>query len=136
MTKEMENGIRKLFKRLNFLMFLLRPTGLTPRLSATQMAEINIELGWLARKSELGPVIDKITVPTRYVLASGTSFGSKGDEQEQIRTGVDEVVKRNPNIKISAKVSSNHAKILKKDFDAIAKAIDEVSTFIHVVRHL
>jgi pimeloyl-ACP methyl ester carboxylesterase len=133
MTKEMEQGMRKLFKRLNLLMLVLRPTGLTPRLSATQMADINIELGWLARKSELGPVIDKITVPTRYVLASGTSLGSKGDGQERIRTGVNEVVERNPNIKISAKVPSNHDKILKKDFDAVAKAINEVSTFNNAV---
>ena len=36
------------------------------------------------RERELGPVMDRITVPTRYVLASGTSFGSKGDGQEKI----------------------------------------------------
>ncbi len=127
MTRDMENGMRKLFKRLNLLMWLLRPTGLTPRMSATQMAAINIELGWLARVSKLGPVMDKITVPTRYVLASGTSFGSKGDGQERIRTGVNAVVERNPNIKISEKVSSNHDAILKKDYRAVANAIREIA---------
>ena len=127
MTDEMAQRMRKLFKRLNLFMPLLRPTGLTPRMSATEMAEINIELGWLARVSELGPVMDNITVPTRYVLASGTSFGSKGDEQELIRTGVNAVVARKPNIKISATVPSNHAAILKKDFHAVADAVREVA---------
>jgi len=126
MTLEMEKRIRKLFRRLSLIMLLLRPTGLTPRLSAVKMAEINIELGWLARVSELGPVMDNLSVPARYVLASGTSFGSKGREQELIRTGVNEVVKRNPNIEISSKVPSNHSAILKKDFHAVANAVNEV----------
>ena len=127
MTEEAAQGMRKLFKRLNLFMPLLRPTGLTPRMSATEMAEINIELGWLARVSELGPVMDSVTVPTRYVLASGASFGSKGDEQELIRTGVNAVIARKPNIKISAKVASNHGAIVKKDFRAIATAIRELA---------
>ena len=58
-------------------MWILRPTGLTPRISASKMAEINIELGRVASVSELGPVMDKITVPTRYVLASGASLEAK-----------------------------------------------------------
>jgi hypothetical protein len=71
--------------------------------------------------------MDNVTVPTRYVLASGSSFGSKGDGQERIRTGVDAVVARNPNIKISAKVPSNHGSILKRDFRAVAAAVREVA---------
>ncbi|MFI5685593.1 hypothetical protein [Streptomyces sp. NPDC051636] len=34
---------------------------------------------------------------------------------------------RNPNIKISAKVASNHDAILKKDFPAVAEALREVA---------
>jgi Predicted hydrolases or acyltransferases (alpha/beta hydrolase superfamily) len=124
----MEQRIRKLFKRLSWFMPLLRPTGLTPRLNAAQMAECNIELGKLARARNLGPVLDGITVPTRYVFASGASLGSKGDEQERIRASVDQVVERNPNIKISAKVASNHDHILKKDYRAIAEAVRDVAT--------
>ena len=104
LTRRWSSGCGSFSSGLNLFMPLLRPTGLTPRMSAEEMAEINIELGWLARDRELGPVMDNITVPTRYVLASGTSFGSKGDEQERIRTGLDAVVARKPNIKISAKV--------------------------------
>ncbi|MEV6151915.1 hypothetical protein AB0L53_16370 [Nonomuraea sp. NPDC052129] len=56
-------------------------------MNAEQMANCNIELGWLARERELGPVVDDIVVPTRYVLASEASFGSRrdGDGQERIR---------------------------------------------------
>ncbi|MEU3763858.1 alpha/beta hydrolase [Amycolatopsis keratiniphila] len=123
----MEQRIRKMFKRLNLIMPLLRPTGLTPRMTAAQQAESNIELGKLSREAELGPVLDDIKVPTRYVVASGTSFGSKGDEQEQIRAGLDAVTVRNPNIKVSAKVESNHGALLKKDFTAISGAVREVA---------
>ncbi|MGW5700273.1 alpha/beta fold hydrolase [Amycolatopsis japonica] len=123
----MEQRIRKMFKRLNLIMPLLRPTGLTPRMSAAQQAESNIELGKLSRESELRPVLDRVKVPMRYVVASGTSFGSKGDEQEQIRAGLDAVTARNPNIKVSAKVESNHGALLKKDFTAISGAVREVA---------
>ncbi|MEE2053194.1 alpha/beta hydrolase [Nocardiopsis tropica] len=122
-----EQRIRKLFKRMSPFMALMRPTGLTPRMNAEQMADSNIELGRISRERELGPVLDAIAVPTRYVVASGTSFGSKGDEQEQIRTSLDGVTTRNPRIRVSAKVPSNHGAILKKDFHAIAEAVREAA---------
>jgi hypothetical protein len=122
----MEQRIRKLFKRLNWFMPLLRPTGLAPRMTAAQQAESNIELGKLSRERELGPVLDGLTVPVRYVIASGTSFGSKGDEQERIRAALEAVVARKPNI-TSEKVSSNHGAILRKDFRAAADAVRGVA---------
>ncbi|WP_211767560.1 alpha/beta fold hydrolase [Kutzneria sp. CA-103260] len=123
----MEKRIRALFKRLNLVMPLLRPTGLTPRMSAVQMGDCNIEIGRVASARELGPVLDDITVPTRYVLASGTSLGSRGDEQERIRASLGAVTGRNPNIRISAKVASNHGAILRKDFRAVAAAVREIA---------
>lgn len=123
----MEARIRKLFKRLRPITAVLRPTGLTPRMSADQQAESNIELGRISRESALGPVLDGITVPTRYVVASGSSFGSRGDEQERIRAVLDDVVARNENLRISAKVASTHDHILRKDFRAVADAVREVA---------
>ncbi|WP_454194904.1 alpha/beta fold hydrolase [Nocardia sp. Marseille-Q1738] len=127
LDEAMEQRIRKLFKRLGWFIPLLRPTGLTPRMTAEQMADSNIELGRLSRERELGPVLDSITVPVRYVVASGTSFGSRGDEQERIRTGLDAVTARNPNIRISAKVAGNHGALLRKDFRAISAAVRETA---------
>jgi len=124
----MEQRIRKLFKRMSWFTVPLRPTGLTPRMTAAQQAECNIELGRLSRERELAPVLDGITVPARYVVASGASLGSKGDEQERIRASLGQVVERNPNIRISAKVASNHGAILKKDAPAIAGAVREVAS--------
>ncbi|MFJ6164134.1 alpha/beta fold hydrolase [Micromonospora orduensis] len=123
----MEQRIRKLFRRMNLFMPLLRPTGLTPRMNAEQMADSNIELGRLSRERELGPVLDAISVPVRYVVASGTSLGSRGDEQERIRTSLDAVTTRNPHIQVAAKVTSNHGAILKKDSRTIADAVREVA---------
>ncbi|MEV6196175.1 alpha/beta fold hydrolase [Streptomyces sp. NPDC051920] len=127
LDEAMEARIRKLFRRMGWFLPLLRPTGLAPRMNAEQMAATNIELGKLARESELAPVLDAITVPVRYVVASGASLGSKGDEQERIRAALDAVTARNPNIKISAKVPSNHDAILKKDYAAVAKAIQDTA---------
>jgi pimeloyl-ACP methyl ester carboxylesterase len=126
--------MRKLWRRLNWLMVPLRPTGLAPRMTAEQMANSNIEVGMIARERELGPVLDNITVPTRYVNASGSSLGSKGDGQERIRAGLSQVTARNPNIKIHAKVASNHGAILRKDFRAVAEAVREVATLDHADR--
>lgn len=128
LDEAMEQRIRKMFARMGWFTPLLRPTGLVPRMTAAQQADSNIEIGRISRERELGPVLDAITVPTRYVVASGTSLGSRGDEQERIRAGLDAVVARNRHIKISAKVPSNHGAILRKDFRAIADAVREVAT--------
>jgi pimeloyl-ACP methyl ester carboxylesterase len=119
--------MRRLWRRLSWLMPLLRPMGLAPRMTAEQMADSNIEAGMIARERELGPVLDNITVATRYVNASGSSLGSKGDGQERIRASLGQVVERNPNIKISAKVPSNHGAILRKNFRAVADAVREAA---------
>lgn len=127
-------GMRKLWRRLSLLFVLLRWTawwtGMVPRMTAEQMANSNIELGMIARKRELGPVLDNITVPTRYVNASGSELG-----RELVRASLEKVVERNPNIKISAKVSSKHGAILRKDFRAVANAVREVADLNHGGQH-
>jgi pimeloyl-ACP methyl ester carboxylesterase len=126
------DGMRKLWQRLSWLFVLLRWTawwtGMVPRMTAEQMANSNIELGMIARERELGPVMDNIAVPTRYVNASGSELG-----RELVRASLEKVVERNPNIKISAKVASNHDAILSKDFRAVADAVREVAA---VAQHL
>lgn len=119
----MEQRIRMLFRRLAFLRPVLRPLGLLPRMTAGQQAESNIELGRISRERALGPVLDRISVPTRYVVASGTSFGSRGEEQEVIRASLDQVIARNPRIALAAKVTSNHGAILRRDAPTIADAV-------------
>ncbi|GJF32445.1 hypothetical protein KNE206_51450 [Kitasatospora sp. NE20-6] len=127
LDEAMEQRIRKQFRQWGRLLPLLRPTGLTPRMNAEQMADSNIEIGVISRERELGPVLDGITGPVRYVVASGASLGSRGDEQERIRRSLDAVTARNPNIRISAKVAGNHGAILRKDFRAVAGAVREVT---------
>lgn len=127
LDEAMERRIRKLFRRMALLTFVLRPTGLTPRMTPAEQAASNIELGKRSRKRELQPLLDQIEVPTRYVVASGRSFGSRGDEQEQIRTSLDEVTARNLNIRVATKVASNHGAILKKDYGAVAETVRRIS---------
>jgi pimeloyl-ACP methyl ester carboxylesterase len=123
-------GMRQMWRRLSWLFVLMRWTawwtGIVPRMTAAQMANSNIEVGMIARERELGPVLDNIMVPTRYVNASGSELG-----REDVRASLDPVVQRNPNIKIYAKVPSKHDNILRKDFRAVAKAVREVASLDH-----
>ncbi|MER5795826.1 hypothetical protein [Streptomyces sp. NPDC001980] len=68
-------------------------------------------------------MLDGIRVPVRYVVASGTPFGSRGDEQEQIRTDLEAAAARNTNIAVAAKVAANHGAIPRKGFSAVAGAV-------------
>ncbi|GGZ48135.1 alpha/beta fold hydrolase [Streptomyces subrutilus] len=119
--------IRRLFRRLSPLFPLARPLGLAARMSAEQHAEINIESNELCAPAALGPVLDRVDVPTRYVLATGGNLGGDPELMEQIRSNLDPVLARNPHIRISAKVASNHSKILRKDFRAVADAVRELA---------
>ncbi|KOY58897.1 alpha/beta fold hydrolase [Streptomyces sp. XY332] len=119
--------VRKLFRRMSPLFPIARPLGLAARMSAAQHAEINIEINELCTPAALNPVFDRVTAPTRYVLATGGNLGGDPKLMEKIRANLDPVVARNPNIRVSAKVASNHSKILRKDFRAVADAVREVA---------
>lgn len=119
--------IRVLFRRIAWFMPLLRPVNLAARMSAAQMAECNIELGEISREEQMGPVLERIQVPARFILATGTSFGSgDGDQLEKIRQTANSLADRNPNILVSARVKSNHLAILRKDSPSVANAIKDV----------
>jgi pimeloyl-ACP methyl ester carboxylesterase len=118
--------IRRGFHKARWLLPLVRLVGNAARMSAAQHAEINIEAHKI--HAALEPVLESVTVPVRYVVASGEALGSKEDWQEQMRTTLDPVRARNPNLTISAKVASNHGSIVRKDFHAIGEATRELAT--------
>jgi pimeloyl-ACP methyl ester carboxylesterase len=122
-----QEQIRKLFRRLSPIFPIARPLGLAARMSAAQHAEINIELNQLCAPAALNPVFDQVTAPVRYVLATGGNLGADAKLIEQIRANLDPVIVRNPNIQVSAKVASNHSKILRNDFGAVANAVRELA---------
>jgi hypothetical protein len=83
----------------------------------------------------IATVLDRVTCPMRYVLATGASPGGEQEEMEQMRASLDPVLARNPNLRVSAKVASNHAQILRKDSRAIAEAVRETAAaYDHAVR--
>jgi pimeloyl-ACP methyl ester carboxylesterase len=124
--EEGRERIRKLFRKNRLLLPLVAPFGLAARMSADQHAEVNIELNELA--ASCAPVLERVTCPVRYVLATGDSYGSKDGEQDTGRAALDPVLAKNPNLKVSAKVASNHGAILRKDFRAVARAVREIAT--------
>lgn len=123
--EEGHERIRKLFRRFRLLLPLVAPFGLAARMSADQHADVNIELNEIA--ASCGPVLERVTCPVRYVLAAGDSLGSKNGEQEEARAALDPVLAKNPNLEVSAKVTSDHGAILRKDFRAVAQAVRETA---------
>ncbi|KAF2172154.1 hypothetical protein M409DRAFT_49892 [Zasmidium cellare ATCC 36951] len=128
LDEDMERRIRKLFRQLNWFMPLLRPTGLVPRMTGEQQANSNIELGVVSSNANFLPVLDRISVPALYVVASGVSFGSRGNEQELCRNSTKVVCARNSNIHVSTKVASDHGAVLKKDFAAVVNAVRQIAS--------
>ncbi|WP_405856474.1 alpha/beta fold hydrolase [Streptomyces sp. NBC_00090] len=119
--------VRKLFRRLSPLFPVARRLGMAARMSAEQHAEINIEVNELCAPAALDPVFDSLTVPTRYVLATGGNLGGDAELMEKIRGNLAPVVARNPHVRLSAKVASNHSKILRKDYRAVAAAARDIA---------
>ncbi|MEU4223591.1 alpha/beta hydrolase [Nonomuraea sp. NPDC026600] len=117
--------IRGLFRRWGWLFPVLRPLHLCANMSVEQHAQSNIELVEIC--AALDPVLDGVTFPVRYVAATGANLGGSREEMEEMRATLTPVLARNPNIKMSAKVASNHGNMLSKDFRAIADTIRELA---------
>lgn len=117
--------LRKLFRGVRWLLPFGRALGLAARMSAEQHAEINIEIHRIAAR--FGPVLESVTVPVSYVLATGASMGGGEEEFREMRASIGPALERNPHLRIGAQVASNHQTVLKKDFRAIADAVREVA---------
>jgi pimeloyl-ACP methyl ester carboxylesterase len=118
--------VRALFRRMSPLVPVARRLGLAARMSAEQHAEINIEINELCAPAALNPVLDGLSVPARYVLASGGNLGGDPQVMEKIRADLGPAVAGNPAVRMREKVLSNHSKILRKDFRAVADAVREL----------
>lgn len=130
--EEGQERIQQLFHRMRFLLPLARPFGMAARMSAEQHAEVDIELNEIA--AALAPVLERVSCPIR--LRPGHRVEPRrwrgGDGAS--RASLEPVLARNPNLRISAKVASNHSKILQKDFRAVAEAVREVPAADRVAR--
>jgi pimeloyl-ACP methyl ester carboxylesterase len=116
--------IRKMFRQWRLLLPIAARFGLGARMSADEHADVNIELNQIAADSV--PVLERLTRPMWFVMATGDSLGSEAGEMEEGRKVLDQVLAANPNIKVSAKVASNHSKILRNDSPAVAQAVREL----------
>ena len=114
-----------MFRGWRLLLPIAARLGLAARITADQHADVNIECNEVAAASV--PILERLTCPVRFVLATGDSLGTKDGEMEQGRATLDPILARNPNLKVSAKVASNHSQILRKDFRAIAQAVRELA---------
>lgn len=123
--EEGREAIRRVWRRMGLFLPLVRPFGLSASMSAAQHAEVNIEINEVC--AALEPVLDRLACPVRYILATGANLGGGAQEMEQMRASLDPVLRRNPNLRVSTKVVSNHTQILRKDFRAVAAAVRETA---------
>ncbi|MFJ1867430.1 alpha/beta fold hydrolase [Streptomyces sp. NPDC088097] len=123
--EEGRERIRRLFRRMRVLLPLARPLGMAARMTADQHADVNIEANEI--NAAIEPVLNRVSYPLRYVLATGASLGGGQEEMEVMRASLDPVLASNPNVRVSAKVASNHSHILRKDFRAVAAAVREAA---------
>lgn len=77
--------------------------------------------------------VDDTALYVSDVLATGDNLGSQDGEMEQGRAVLDPILASNPNIKVSAKVASNHSKILRNDSPAVATAVRELTASGHAI---
>jgi pimeloyl-ACP methyl ester carboxylesterase len=128
-TKDAEHEeIRKVFRRMRLMLPLARRLGMAARFSGEQHVEVAIEAHLL--HAALTPILETVPVPVRYVVASGEAVGSRDDLQEQMRKTLDPLLIRNPNLKVGAKVASNHGSILRKDSPAVATVVRELAATV------
>jgi hypothetical protein len=124
--------IWKLFHWWRLVFPIASRLGLAARMTADQHAEVNIEANEISAAS--APVLERLTRPVRYVLATGAHLGAGQEEMEQARAALDPLLARNPNLQVSAKVASNHSKILRNDSAAVARAVRELAATKEVGR--
>ncbi|WP_439658490.1 alpha/beta fold hydrolase [Lentzea sp. HUAS TT2] len=121
--------IRRTFRQYRLLLPIGALFGMGARMSAGEHADVNIELNQIAADSV--PVLERLACPVRFVVATGDSLGSEAGEMEEGRKVLDRVLAANPRLKVSAKVPSNHSKILRNDSPAVAQALRELDEVRH-----
>ncbi|MFJ9697185.1 alpha/beta fold hydrolase [Kitasatospora sp. NPDC101183] len=119
--------VRRMFARFSLLFPIARRMGMAGRMSAAQHADINLELIELCAHDTIEPVLDRITDPVRWVVATGGSLGGDAESMEGMRANLDPVLARNPHLAVHTRVGSNHTQILRKDSPAVADTVRELA---------
>jgi pimeloyl-ACP methyl ester carboxylesterase len=86
--------IRKLFGQMRLLMPLARALRLTAQMTTDEHIQVNIDANEIGDAS--GPLLERLTCPARFVLATGDSLGSTGGEMDLGRAVLDPILARNP----------------------------------------
>src|SRR5215831_11103323 len=131
--EEARDRVRKMFRGWRLLLPIAARLGLAARMTADQHADFGIELNEIGAASV--PVLDRLTCPVRFVMATGDSLGTRDGEMEHGRAVLDPVLARNRNLEVSAKVASNHTKILRNDSAAVAQTVRELAAQLSVPRN-
>lgn len=124
-------SIRKLFRKLRPLLPIASLFGNAARMSAAQHAEINIEINQILAAG--APILERVSFPFLFVVATGKHLGAPEGPMARVRASLEPLLARNPNLRVSARVTSNHETIIRKDYPAIVDAVRKTAS-IHQQR--
>ncbi|MBV8992246.1 MAG: alpha/beta hydrolase [Pseudonocardiales bacterium] len=121
--------VRAQFRRLAPIMRILAVLGRSARMSATETADVIIELDTV--NGQLGTDLAALQCPTVYIIGTGAHSGSTEEEMGTMRAAAADATAKNPRVSVFATTPCNHTQILNKTPETVAAAIDAVTHQIH-----
>jgi pimeloyl-ACP methyl ester carboxylesterase len=129
LTEQDKARVRKTFKRLAPLMWVLARLGRSARMSAAEAAETNIELNEVC--GTLGPDYDRLQCPVAFLAATKAHIGSTQEQVDRMRASLTPLIEQHPNIRLAATVPSSHAQLPFQHGDLIAATVADMNTEVH-----
>ncbi len=125
-TPEEKEQARKIFRRLGPVMAVMAAFGRSGRMSGAQAAEMNIGLRVVL--STLERDFDALNCPVNFVVGTGKHYGSTEESCRAMRSTVQAIAERNPNVALYRTVRANHTQILSRCPEVVADAIEDVAS--------
>lgn len=113
---------RRVFRKMSPFLPLLAMLGKASRMSASQAANLTIELD--AVMGTLDTAYDRIECPVNFICASKRSLGGTEEQFRTMRASVDPLVARCRNVSVYRTLPCTHLDVLSKHPDTVVAAIE------------
>jgi pimeloyl-ACP methyl ester carboxylesterase len=133
LTDADKGQVRRTFRRLAPLMRAMAAFNRSTRMSATDAADLNIELDDLA--ASLTHDYDRVTCPVEFIIGSKPHMGATDEQCRKMRASIAPIVEQHRNISLFATLPASHTQIVTKHPDTIAAAIDRILATLTTVPH-
>jgi pimeloyl-ACP methyl ester carboxylesterase len=125
LTDADKEQVRRTFRRLAPLMGIMAAFNRSARMSATEAADLNIELDDIA--ASLVHDYDRVRCPVEFIVGSKPHMGATDEQCRKMRASIAPVIEQHPNISLFATLPASHTQIVTKHPDTIVAAIERIS---------